>query len=471
MKTKICSKLITLFLFACSLFAVFFPPHILAQDKQDIPSNEDVYELRLYSEILGTDSIKTDSSAVGNDRAVGATIQRIVNRFFVVVFTISATVMVVLLAFHGTQMIYAQLNGSVSGYVDAKKRVKDIAIGSALLLVSWVFLNFIGGDLLRPKLFRTVTGLKYLGTSDDFLTTELEVPEGAVESVISSDTSSLTFNLCPKPTDLFDSQLDRIAESAGINSDNEVKYYYYVLYSRIDSDDIEKKEVVCDKKKSPPASPVTIKGKLKTIAVFPVVRIEGVETVSKTRPETGSVVGSPEKKVLKSWRGLPLRIQTLAGVATILQPRFKQCTGPYSSRPVLTCKSNCFGYNRFIELDLSISGFGGFEGGSSADRDFDVVTHSYRGNDSPHIKAKSATKFTLSGNTNFSKDSGRLKMYFNKDVKKVCVEILVPIRRSGRSTLFGEYQDTPIGRRETCFDLTASFSDADGESYAAFQCL
>lgn len=285
--------------------------------------DEKVRELHLYSEILGQRVIPLDSGDVGNEGGVGRTIQNIFSRLFVVIFTVAATLMVVLIAYHGTQMIYSQLSGKVSGYIDAKKHLKDIAIGSALLLLSWVFLNFIGGDLLRPELFKSIISLKNLGVSGDVLSVDITVDKRSINSRKQEDgTVVLNITSCPKMTKKFGDSVEDIVDSIGDGAT--IKLYYMILYSRYGSSKQSGKILSPNSKDGKPALipcteggtvsvldrsvniPVTIPDIPKTIAVFPVVRIERVEQ-ERNPNNPKETIGKPELVSKRSWRGIPWR--------------------------------------------------------------------------------------------------------------------------------------------------------------------
>ena len=170
MKTKTCNNLIFSLLFVCSICGFFDaqitdaqtnaderPPTTLDIAQQDITKGEPL-TLHLYSTIFG---VGKEVKSSGNDRdAVSRTIQGIFGRFFSIIFTLSGILMVVLLAIHGTRMIYAEFGGNVAVFSDARGRVKEAAIGTAILLLSWVILNFIAPSLLQPRLFQTIAGLQ-----------------------------------------------------------------------------------------------------------------------------------------------------------------------------------------------------------------------------------------------------------------------------------------------------------------------
>ena len=293
--------------------------------------DDDVRELHLYSEIVGGGVIPFDSGASG-DSAVGEQIRKIVRHLFSIIFTVSATLMVVLLAIHGTKMIWSQAHGSVSGYIDAMKKLRDVVIGALLLLLSWVFLNFIGGGLLQPEFFRTITNLRNLGVGDDVVTRDVVVPDNAVNFKEDSDTGNvmLAISKCPIMEDKFEKQVEEIQKSLGGEKDFVfIKRYYLILYSTYTGDVksrlldgttgggeglsagtshlhpcVEKG----DKKNTVFNVSIEEEDVVKTVAVFPIVRI--VEELRGEDPENPGVKVDGKERVRRSWRGIPERHST-----------------------------------------------------------------------------------------------------------------------------------------------------------------
>ena len=105
----------------------------------------------------------------------------VLGSFFSILFSVAGVLMVVLLAVYGTQMIYSQVSGNVNNFMSAKKRVVDIALGSCLLLFSWIILNFVNPDILTwdpPE----------LGGNEKFFGNGLEINETDSSSGSGTDT-------------------------------------------------------------------------------------------------------------------------------------------------------------------------------------------------------------------------------------------------------------------------------------------
>ena len=138
MNTKIYNKLILLFLSVCSFLLIFNFSAVWADSSDLLGANSTT--LNLYSDIFGEK--KTISIDANDPGAVGEDVRGILSNLFSIIFTISGTLMVLLIAIHGMKMIYAELSGNIPGLMDAKERLKDIAIGTAILLLSWVVFKF-----------------------------------------------------------------------------------------------------------------------------------------------------------------------------------------------------------------------------------------------------------------------------------------------------------------------------------------
>ena len=189
--------------------------------------NKKPLTLHLYSTIFGVGKeIKTSS----NDReSVSRTVQGIFARFFSIIFTLSGILMVTLLAVYGTRMIYAEFGGNVTAFSDAKGRVISAAMGTAILLLSWVILNFIAPSLLRPRLFQTITGLQEVGSGTNLLVTDLFIPDA--KKNITYKNGTITINACPEMKDIFRQQVESLREQLQHDKKRiEPKYAYQVLY-------------------------------------------------------------------------------------------------------------------------------------------------------------------------------------------------------------------------------------------------
>ena len=118
------------------------------------------------------------------------------SNLFSIIFAISGTLMVLLIAIHGMKMIYAELSGNIPGLVDARKHLTDIALGTVILLLSWVVLNFIDPDLLHPRFFTTITKLRTLhDSSGAALTSDIKIPKDGI--TFDKDSGILTIKESP----------------------------------------------------------------------------------------------------------------------------------------------------------------------------------------------------------------------------------------------------------------------------------
>ena len=255
--------------------------------------------LHLYSEIFGKE--KQLVASTSDRESVSRMIQGIFGRLFAIIFTLSGILMVVLLAVHGTRMIYAEFGGNVAVFSDAKSRVKGAAFGTAILLLSWVILNFIDPSLLRPKLFETITGLQEVGSGGNLISYDIKIPKGGVTFDETSDV--LTISKCPyiKKGD-FKDLVERVKESLG----GQIQYSYQIVYARIGSSRAEfhnQDTIVCTSAGEKLDNPkkMTLQG-VTTLVVFPVVSILTEETKK-------GADGNPKKEniVKKFWRGDPFK--------------------------------------------------------------------------------------------------------------------------------------------------------------------
>ena len=314
-------------LFVCSIWGVFNtavvysqtsggerPPTTTNQTQQNIEKGEPL-KLHLYSSIFGKEKeIKTSSSDRG---AVNRKIQEIFGRFFSIIFTLSGILMVVLLAVHGTRMIYSEFGGNVAAFTDAKGRVKSVAIGTAILLLSWVILNFIAPSLLKPRLFQTITGLQEVGQGNALYSNNLEIPDKENTVTFDRKSGKLTITRCPEIIDdNFKEQVNNIKKGLQFGTEKHpLQYAYQVLYKkRLD-------EVIYTYEKGGRSLIKCTKGKLaeditlpnpeiiETVVVFPIVSIEVVE-VGKV---PGTEQSEPETNIVqkKLWRGLPWQARGL----------------------------------------------------------------------------------------------------------------------------------------------------------------
>lgn len=100
---------------------------------------------------LSTDVLGVKEVGLGKDGLDLS--QEIFRRLFRILFALAGTLTVLLFAIHGTQMIYAQMTGNMATLYNAKSKLKDIIIGIVILLLSWIILNFVSPNLLKPVIF------------------------------------------------------------------------------------------------------------------------------------------------------------------------------------------------------------------------------------------------------------------------------------------------------------------------------
>ena len=333
MKTKIYNNLIFSLLFVCSICGLFGGVGVSAQASEETsPTTQSIRRgnppvLHLYSSIWGEDTIKTTGT---NQEAVSGLIRSFFTRFLSIIFTISGILMVIMLAVHGTQMIYAEFTGNVPGFSNAKNRVKAAAIGTIILLLSWIILDFIDPDLLRPKLFTTITKLREIGASNNLISFDLVVPDDAIS--YNEDTNKLTIRACPrlKEGSNFKAQVENIETSL----QGTRQFHYQILHSNlIDNEafvyDPEGKEgersvlygsladksrdrnnfvgiIDCPDSSGNPPGEIEIENS-DNIVVFPIVSISVIEEVPK--PNTDPPEKIKKKVVKKFWRGQPWKYE------------------------------------------------------------------------------------------------------------------------------------------------------------------
>lgn len=346
MKIRTYNNLTLLFLFVCSFLLVFCVNGFLPADAASVGIAEDSRTLHLYTSVFGEDtSISLEDASVGvGQSVVGSRIQDIFNQLFTILFTISGTLMVVLIAVHGTKMIYAQAGGNVNAFGDEKKHLKDIAIGAGILLLSWVILNFVDPDLLRPKFFQSIIRLREVTDGGDVLTNDITVDGNQV--TFEEDTGTLRITACPVIEKGFKKRLRDIRTSligkpVG-HEDSGIETAYMILYSTAvnrkvyfydaetekswSSNDIKNaanigteisvRHIVCDNQKLYKTGDDAEAGKnsfndiklsdnhIDTVALFPLVFV--VETRESENPDDSSKTGEFEE-TLRSWRGKPWR--------------------------------------------------------------------------------------------------------------------------------------------------------------------
>ena len=107
---------------------------------------------------FSTDIFQQNNISLESDYFKGTA--KIFGSFFSILFSVAGVLMVVLFAVYGTQLIYSQAVGNIALFVNAKKHIIDITIGVCLLLFSWVILNFVNPDLLKPNILQELRGFK-----------------------------------------------------------------------------------------------------------------------------------------------------------------------------------------------------------------------------------------------------------------------------------------------------------------------
>lgn len=510
MKTKIYNNLIFSLLFVCSICGIFAGTGALAQTTggeapptTTNPAQHDItgkgpLTLHLYSTIFGAGR---EIKASSNDReSVSRNIQGVFGRFFSIIFTLSGILMVILLAVHGTRMIYAEFGGNVAVFSDAKGRVKSAAIGTAILLLSWVILNFIAPSLLQPRLFRTITGLQEIGQGSELYTNNITIP-GADEKESKNITfkdGNLTIEVCPKIDDNLKDQIDLIkgALQHGTSSD-QLQKSYQVLYTtaenrstvqRYDSDSttpIKTFDIVSNKEKeisviecSPPIN-ITLPDDVETLVVLPVVSIPVKE--SKKVPNTGKT----ETKVVhkKIWRGKPWRYQD----NSIYLSHTIQST--LASSPI--CGGKIVGEDkrgsRTHRSDREFT-VGGVEDLKKIYADKNVINKidvskkinisGDKGNISAEMSAYRRSggnaetgdfTFLIAGRPRGGGDGDyTINFWFTKDVGRFCIQFRV-LASQGLSYDAGLAEFVPFGENH-CFDITWETSDPNNPGVVETRC-
>ena len=311
MKTKIYNNLLFSLLFVCSFCGLFYilpsnaqtptetPPTTQNTATGEVPKAKPI-TLHLYSTIFGEKTLETSNT---DREAINRMIQRIFGRFFSIIFTISGILMVILIAVHGTKMIYAEFGGNVANFIDAKGKVKAAAFGTAVLLLSWIILNFIDPNLLRPKLFETIIGLQEVGQGPLSFADNLEIPEDAIQT--NDEGNILTIKQCPEIADeRFREQVEQVRASLQHYTGYiDPKFAYQILYSRhsdnkvylyntkgqdseyirSDSGPAKNSLILCNLPEDPNKSiaTITLPDDAEKIVVFPILYIEVKEDSNK----------------------------------------------------------------------------------------------------------------------------------------------------------------------------------------------
>ena len=110
--------------------------------------------LNFATNIFNSDFVVTLSSSRGG--GAGTEIKTVLRYIMTILFSLVGIAAVVMLVVHGTGLIYAQMSGNVSKTLDVKGKLKDLAMGVVLLLMSYLILNFVNPRLLSPELLAGV---------------------------------------------------------------------------------------------------------------------------------------------------------------------------------------------------------------------------------------------------------------------------------------------------------------------------
>ena len=427
-----------------------------------VVSGGKVRTLSLYSELFEGSKLTTSG---GDPAAVGAQVQNIFARLFSVIFTIAGTLMVVLIAIHGTKMIYAEARGSVNSVLDERKKLNDIFLGVLILLTSWIILNFVDPDLLKPKFFDNILKLRSINSDNAIVTTDITIPENGVS--FKKDVGELTISACPVAGGEFDRQIQEISKSLG----GEIEYAYMILYQiageevyfyNIGDETGYPASVVRDEKQGKSIDYIFCKDgkiykkkkegglemvdrvikssdlkndKLKVISVFPVVFVTkstvGEYSEDRTQEKTS-------KEPLRTWRGVPWKYEQKGlGAENIREIR------EAISVKVLSCekemeiqesnKKNIYKVNTTFQLQ----GLDVWSGNSI------LVTTTVGGRGSrairpvvvrvePHpfcekISTLGCRRSVVAGSVvDVTKRGFDVFLYFGEEIKRICVDIVIP---------------------------------------------
>ncbi len=115
-----------------------------------LPGGEESFKkLKLVTDIFGLVPNGTKTIAVEKD---GDTLRDIINGLLKILITFAGTIAVIMLAVHGTGMIYGKLSGNVGKVLDMRTKLTGVVIAIVLLLLSYLILQFINPRLLDSKL-------------------------------------------------------------------------------------------------------------------------------------------------------------------------------------------------------------------------------------------------------------------------------------------------------------------------------
>ena len=173
--------------FTCVFFPVFadsfslsaFPTDTSYDAAHTLVSQGDTKTVHFYSNIFNEGKLELSDSEEGHSQ-VGETIQNIFKGLFQLLFAISGTAMVLFIAVHGVYLIYSKnVIGDYVKYGHSMSKLRGAAIGSALLLLSWVILHFVSPSLLNPVFFQHIKNIRNLNYSNVYKDW-IQVPSGAV---------------------------------------------------------------------------------------------------------------------------------------------------------------------------------------------------------------------------------------------------------------------------------------------------
>ena len=443
--------------------------------------------LHLYSDIWG-EGAQTIKATDTNQKEVSGLIRKFFNRFLRIIFTVSGILMVIMLAVHGTRMIYAEFTGNVPGFADAKSRVKAAAIGTIILLLSWIILDFIDPSLLRPRLFETITSLQRVGQSNNLIAFDITIPNADERINYDKDSKTLTIEkVCPeiKPGSSFELQVENNRKSLqqGPNSnDIPLQYSYQVLYSNTEGTtyvhDGEKSVpyeifagigrnkdnyvglIECDKK-NPPQIKLDGISNADVIVVFPIVSILANEQRRIPNSEKTETVA-----VLKKfWRGRPWRGENKdAQIIAEVQKHLTSVAVSCQSSTTFEIKENSglgAKYKYFVRgLRFRVDGVQNLKN-FKIEKSF-ALDHKIHFPDRVDDILKKHTAYDASGKSiaaggfsllqlnNTIEEGFESELYLNKDIHRLCVTLQIP---ANYGLAYDENNYTKVDLNTHCFRM------------------
>ena len=165
MKRKIYKKQSILLLLISSILilSAVFTMYVHGQSANVNVSERDKKELGFVTEILGP-----ARSIELHQEYAAEILKNTINTIIRIIFSIAGIAIVIMLTIHGTRLIYAHLGGRVGDIQDGKERIKNIAMGAVILLMSYLILNFVNPQLLNPSLL-SLSGFVNPALDDQFL--------------------------------------------------------------------------------------------------------------------------------------------------------------------------------------------------------------------------------------------------------------------------------------------------------------